>query len=301
MNTQVKPRPITKGPSVGKAMQPEHLAEYHATCVACSKLITQRYSTSFTLGIRTLRKSLQDPIYSIYGFVRYADEIVDSFDGFEKEALLKRFEEDTWQAIADGISLNPVLDAFQLAVNEFNIPRHLIEAFLHSMAMDLEQKEQDVVSYNTYIYGSAEVVGLMCLMVFCRGDEAEYDELQGNAKRLGAAFQKVNFLRDIKSDFADRGRVYFPGANMERWSEADKKAVEKDIQADFDAGLLGIKRLPADARFGVYLAYRYYLRLLAKIEATTAAEILKVRIRVADSEKFTLLCKGYLRSKFNMI
>ena len=301
MNTQAKPRPIAKSDRVEQAMQPEHLAAYHATCVACSKLITQRYSTSFTLGIRTLRKSLQDPIYSIYGFVRYADEIVDSFEGFEKAVLLRRFEEDTWHAIADGISLNPVLDAFQLAVNGYNIPKHLIEAFLHSMAMDLEQKAHDEASYNSYIYGSAEVVGLMCLMVFCKGDQAEYEALQGFAKRLGAAFQKVNFLRDIKSDFVDRGRIYFPGADMQRWSEVDKRAVEKDIQADFDAGLVGIKRLPADARFGVYLAYKYYLRLLAKIEGTTATDILQVRIRVADSEKFILLCKGYLRSKLNMI
>lgn len=274
---------------------------YHLTTFKCSKLITQHYSTSFTLGIQTLDKSLHYPIYAIYGFVRYADEIVDTFHEFDKAELLRRFRADTYQAIEEGISLNPVLNAFQMVVREYNIDLDLIEAFLHSMEMDLHHTRYEKQRYEEYIYGSAEVVGLMCLQVFCDGDRQEYESLKEPARRLGAAFQKVNFLRDMKSDFDERGRVYFPNLNYEHFDNQVKAAIEADIQADFDAAHEGIVRLPRKARFGVYLAYRYYTNLFQKIKQSSTETLLDHRIRVPDLKKMYLLITGYCRHQLNYI
>lgn len=274
---------------------------YTHTAFECSKLITQHYSTSFTLGIRTLDRKFHMPIYAIYGFVRYADEIVDTFHSFDKEALLGRFRSDTYQAIEEKISLNPVLHAFQQVVNQYHIEHELIEAFLHSMRMDLGNDTHDQSSYEEYIYGSAEVVGLMCLRVFCEADMARYESLKPFAKRLGAAFQKVNFLRDIKSDFKDRGRVYFPGVDFTNFRKEDKEAIEKDIAEDFQLALSGIKKLPMSARAGVYLAYTYYLQLFKKIKNLPPSGILQARIRVADSTKMLLLSRTLLLRRLNFL
>ncbi|MEQ8470728.1 MAG: phytoene/squalene synthase family protein [Marinoscillum sp.] len=274
---------------------------YTETALKCSKLITQHYSTSFSLGIRTLHKKLHLPIYAIYGFVRYADEIVDTFHAHDKASLLFRFKEDTYRAIEEKISLNPVLHSFQLVVNQYGIEHDLIDAFLHSMEMDLDNESYNQDGYEEYIYGSAEVVGLMCLRIFCNGDAREYESLKPSAKRLGAAFQKVNFLRDLKSDFKERGRVYFPGVNFESFSENDKKQIEDDISADFEAALVGIKQLPKSARAGVYLAYIYYLQLFKKIKNLPSTKILSERIRVPDSKKALLLSKTLLLNKLNAL
>lgn len=278
-----------------------HLDLYKKTSLECSKLITERYSTSFTLGIKTLDKRFHLPIYAIYGFVRYADEIVDTFHGFDKKTLLSRFKADTYLAIEEGISLNPVLHSFQLMVNQYHIDHELIEAFLHSMEMDLYFADYNQVGYEEYIYGSAEVVGLMCLRVFCEGDVAMYDRLKDDARRLGSAFQKVNFLRDIKSDFQERGRTYFPNVDFENFTLEDKKSIEDDIQADFDAALRGIIALPQGAKAGVYLAYRYYLRLFDKIKGCPASKIQNERIRVPDFQKIALLASTYFQIRLNTI
>ena len=271
---------------------------YRDTCLECSKVITKRYSTSFSLGIRAFDKKYRYPIYAIYGFVRYADEIVDTFHEFDKESLFKNFKADTYQAIAQKISLNPVLHSFQYAVNKYNIPHDLIEAFLHSMEMDIDKSKYDPEQYNEYIYGSAEVIGLMCLMIFCEGDLKVYENLTPYARSLGAAFQKINFLRDIKSDYYDRGRVYFPNVEFAEFCEAQKSIIEEDIQKDFDHGLEGIKRLPDGARLGVYIAYRYYLDLFKKIKNLPATEVSKKRIRVADGRKAYLFLEAYFKNKF---
>ena len=274
---------------------------FHKTNYECSKLITENYSTSFTLGIKTLNKRFHMPIFAVYGFVRFADEIVDTFHGFDKKTLLERFKHDAYQAIEEKISLNPVLHSFQEVVRQYNIEPELIAAFLKSMEMDLLQVEYNEDSYNEYIYGSAEVVGLMCLRVFCEGDDAIYQSLKGGAKRLGAAFQKVNFLRDIKSDFVERGRTYFPGVDFENFSMSDKKTIEDDIQADFDAARIAILQLPEGARAGVYLAYVYYLRLFSKIKNVPASKIMNERVRVPDSQKMVLLTKTYFQYKLSLI
>ena len=274
---------------------------FSETTLKCSKLITQHYSTSFTLGIKTLDKRFHLPIYAIYGYVRYADEIVDTFHDHNKKELLERFETDTYLAIKEKISLNPVLHSFQMVVNKFKIPHHMIDAFLHSMKMDLNNENYNQAGYEEYIYGSAEVVGLMCLKVFCEGDETEYSKLEPSAKRLGAAFQKVNFLRDLKSDFKDRGRVYFPGVNFENFTEEDKTTIEADIAADFDAALEGIKKLPKGAKAGVYLAYIYYLQLFKKIKNLPSSKILSERVRVPDMKKMLLLSKTLLLNRLNAL
>lgn len=271
---------------------------YSDTCFECSKLITERYSTSFSLGIKAFDKRFRDPIYAIYGFVRYADEIVDTFHNHDKSQLFNSFKEDTYKAISQGISLNPVLHSFQITINKFNIPLHLIEAFLKSMEMDLDKSKYEENSYLEYIYGSAEVIGLMCLMVFCDGDEVEYNKLKPSAQRLGSAFQKINFLRDIKSDYQERGRVYFPNIEFNEFCESQKKLIEDDIQKDFDQGYEGIKRLPEGARLGVYIAYRYYLELFRKIKKIPASEVASKRIRVADSRKAVLFFQALLKNKF---
>lgn len=274
---------------------------FDRTTLECSKLITQRYSTSFTLGIKTLHKKLHFPIYAIYGFVRYADEIVDTFHDKDKARLLDQFEADTFQAIEDKVSLNPVLHAFQLIVNQYNIDHALIRAFLHSMRLDLSETAYNQDGYEEYIYGSAEVVGLMCLKVFCEGDEKLYAELLPSAKKLGAAFQKVNFIRDIKSDYEDRGRVYFPGVDFDNFNLTAKEAIEADIQQDFNDALEGIKKLPKEARLGVYLAYKYYLKLFKKIKQCPPGRIKEERIRIPDFRKFGILVSIYFRHRIHAI
>ncbi|MFM7629857.1 MAG: phytoene/squalene synthase family protein [Algoriphagus sp.] len=270
---------------------------FDQTTFECSKLITQRYSTSFTLGIKTLAKNFHLPIYAIYGFVRYADEIVDTFHDQDKKALLDRFKKDTYEAIEARISLNPVLHAFQLIVNQYRIDQELIEAFLHSMEMDLDFKTYNDSKYQEYIYGSAEVVGLMCLRVFCQGDEAEYQRLKDPACKLGSAFQKVNFLRDLKSDFEERGRVYFPGVDFNRFDTAVKKAIEEDIQKDFDDSLVGIAGLPQGAKLGVKLAYLYYQELFDKIKKLPPETITQQRVRIPNARKLSLLFGSYVENK----
>jgi 15-cis-phytoene synthase len=274
---------------------------YTKTTLECSKVITEHYSTSFTLGIKTLDKRFHLPIYAIYGFVRFADEIVDTFEGYNKKTLLSRFKSDTYIAIEEGISLNPVLHSFQLIVNKYKIDHELIESFLHSMEMDLYYADYNQEGYEAYIYGSAEVVGLMCLRVFCEGNLEEYDRLKADAKRLGSAFQKVNFLRDIKSDFQERGRTYFPDVDFTNFTLEDKKTIENDIQADFDAALRGILELPKGAKGGVYLAYKYYLRLFDKIKNCPASRIQNERIRVPDYQKMTLLASTYFQMRLNVL
>ena len=274
---------------------------YRQVCMESSKLITQRYSTSFSLGIRVFDKRFRDPIYAIYGFVRFADEIVDTFHDYPKAELLARFWQDTYRAIEEGISLNPVLQSFQEVVNKYNIERELIDAFLKSMEMDLHEQSYDQAGYEEYIYGSAEVVGLMCLRVFCEGDNERYESLKASACSLGSAFQKVNFLRDLKSDFDDRGRVYFPGVDFTRFTAEDKEKIEADIRADFDHAYEGIIRLPEGARFGVYLAYVYYLNLLKKIKQSPADRVAEQRIRENDGRKMVLLFSSAVRNSLNLL
>ncbi|MEY2895058.1 MAG: 15-cis-phytoene synthase [Bacteroidota bacterium] len=264
---------------------------YLQVSLDASKRLTQAYSTSFSSGIRTLDKDYHEAIYAIYGFVRLADEIVDTFYEQDQADLLARFRQDTYQAIEEKISLNPILHSFQWAVNTFHMERDLIDAFLYSMEMDLTDRDYDVDLYKKYIYGSAEVVGLMCLRVFCAGDIAEYERLKPDACALGSAFQKINFLRDIKSDFEDRGRVYFPGIDYEQFTDLQKKEIEADIQMDFDAGLRGIENLPKKAKKGVLLAYEYYIRLFEKIKQVPVERLKSERIRVPDWEKLLI----YLR------
>ena len=264
---------------------------YLQVSLDASKRLTQAYSTSFSSGIRTLDKSYHEAIYAVYGFVRLADEIVDTFYAQDQADLLTRFRQDTYRAIEEKISLNPILHSFQWAVNKFHMERELIDAFLYSMEMDLTDRVYDRATYKQYIYGSAEVVGLMCLRVFCAGDLEEYERLESDACALGSAFQKINFLRDIKSDFEDRGRVYFPGIDYNNFTESEKKEIEADIQADFDAGLRGIENLPKPARKGVLLAYEYYIRLFEKIKLVPVERLKSERIRVPDWEKLLI----YLR------
>jgi len=277
------------------------MALFNQTALECSKLITENYSTSFTLGIKTLDRKFHLPIYAIYGFVRFADEIVDTFHNFDKKTLLDRFRHDTYQAIDEGISLNPVLQSFQMVVRQFSIERELIDAFLKSMEMDLYLQDYDSKGYSDYIYGSAEVVGLMCLRVFCEGNCPDYDRLREPARKLGAAFQKVNFLRDIKSDYQERGRTYFPGVDFNDFSHGAKELIENDIQQDFDEAYIGIMNLPRGARMGVYLAYTYYQTLFNKIKALPVAQIQTQRVRVPDAKKIALLAQTYLKYRLNVI
>lgn len=273
---------------------------YDEACFECSKLITRKYSTSFSLGIKTFDKSFRYPIYAIYGFVRYADEIVDTFHNYNQQELIAGFGNETFRAIAAGISTNPVIHSFQQVVNQYRIDHELIRAFLTSMEMDLDTKVYDNQGYKTYIYGSAEVIGLMCLRVFT-SDDALYQSLLPQARSLGAAFQKINFLRDIKADYAERGRTYFPGVNFNNFTEQDKKNIETEIKADFDDAFEGIKRLPKGTRLGVYIAYIYYLQLFKKISYTPANVILQKRIRVSDARKMSLYVKAVLQQKLNVI
>jgi len=278
-----------------------HLQLFNDTCFECSGLITRRYSTSFSMGIRLFDQRFRAPICGIYGFVRFADEIVDTFHDHPKEMLLRRFREDTYRAIEERISLNPVLQSFQQVVHFYGIEMELIEAFLHSMEMDLTSSAYDTAGYNEYIYGSAEVVGLMCLRVFCENDDARYQSLKDPARRLGAAFQKINFLRDIKSDFDERGRVYFPGVDFQQFSIEDKRLIESDIKDDFDAALDGIRRLPRGARLGVYLAYKYYTQLFSKIKNAPVQRVAQERFSVSHKRKVYLLFSSALRHQLNFL
>lgn len=266
-----------------------------------SRLTTKRYSTSFSLGISFLHKDLHKPIYSIYGFVRFADEIVDSFHGFDKHKLLADFKEETYKSISEGISLNPILNSFQWVVNKYHIPHELIETFLNSMEMDLSDHVYDKLTYDKYILGSAEVVGLMCLKIFVEGNNSEYERLKPFAMKLGSAFQKINFLRDLKADYQELGRTYFPGINMDEFNATVKKEIEADIEVDFKLGLEGIKMLPHKARFGVYMAYKYYFKLFKKIKQTEAEVILTERVRIPNRRKFRILLTSFLRHNLNLL
>lgn len=274
---------------------------YDQISVESSIVITKRYSTSFSLGIKLLSPEIRDAVYSIYGFVRLADEIVDTFHDYDKQELFTRFREDTYRALEEKISLNPVLNAFQASVHKYDVSREHIDTFLDSMQMDLRQIEYNQNEYDKYIVGSAEVVGLMCLKVFCLGDQAEYDRLEFYAKRLGAAFQKINFLRDLKEDYQTLGRMYFPGIEMKDFNQVTKKEIEKDIDKDFSDGLTGIKELPKNARFGVYVAFMYYYALYQKIKRLPSTEILTRRIRVSNKRKVGLLFYSFLRYKLNVL
>jgi phytoene/squalene synthetase len=269
--------------------------------IQCSRLTTKAYSTSFSLGILCLSKPMRDPIYSIYGFVRFADEIVDTFHQYDKVILFERFRKQTLEAIEDRISLNPILNSFQSTVHEYNIQPDLITCFLNSMEMDLYKSDYDCNSFKEYIVGSAEVVGLMCLRVFCRGDELMYERLKSAAMSLGSAFQKINFLRDLKADYAGLGRMYFPGLEINSFDESSKKVIEKGIEKDFADGFDGIKKLPRSARFGVYVAYMYYLALFKKIKDTRSENVLNSRIRIPNRYKATLLAYSFVKHQLNMI
>ncbi len=275
------------------------MKEFDELSFELSTVVTHRYSSSFTKGIRTLHRKFHKPIYAIYGFVRLADEIVDTFHGYDKRKLLGNFTTETWNAIEGQISTNPILHAFQLVVNKYGIERELIEAFLFSMELDLEKKTYDELYYQKYIYGSAEVVGLMCLRVFCEGDRQLYEKLTEPARKLGAAFQKVNFLRDIGSDYLERGRVYFPGVDFSRFDNIAKRKIETDIDQDFRAAYPGIMQLPKEVRPGVYTAFIYYRELFRKIQRTPANKVLHMRIRVPDFTKALLLLRTYSKFGFN--
>lgn len=275
-------------------------ALYDKVAMRCSRLSTKAYSTSFSLGILCLQKESRDPIYALYGFVRFADEIVDTFHEHNKQELLERFKQDTYRAIDEKISLNPILHSFQRTVNDFRIERELIDCFLRSMEWDLTRKTYDEQGMKDYILGSAQVVGLMSLRVFCNGNDEQYQKLKPHAMSLGSAFQKVNFLRDLKADY-QMGRVYFPNLQLDGITEDGKKQIEADIRADFDHALEGIKLLPRSARFGVYVAYVYYVALFNKIINAPSDLILKERVRIRNRHKMRLLAYSFVKHQLNRI
>jgi len=274
---------------------------FDTVSIQCSRATTNAYSTSFSLGIRCLEKQLRDPIYSIYGFVRFADEIVDTFHEYDKKQLLDRFKEETHRSIEEKISLNPILNSFQFTVHKYGIEPALYNQFLKSMEQDLIKREYNDEEIKEYILGSAEVVGLMCLRVFCKGDDILYQQLKPGAMRLGSAFQKINFLRDVNADYKQMGRTYFPGVDLSQFDESTKKKIEEDISSDFRAGYEGIKQLPRNARFGVYLAYLYYLALFEKIKNTPSQKVLNYRIRVRNRHKISILAYSFFRHQLNLI
>jgi phytoene/squalene synthetase len=274
---------------------------FHEVSQYCSRTTTERYSTSFSSAIRLLHAELRQPIYNIYGFVRFADEIVDTFHEHDKARLLANFKKETYDAIRDGISLNPILHSFQLTVNRYTIDHDLIEAFFRSMEMDLDKKSYNTEGYQDYIYGSAEVVGLMCLYVFLDGDKESYKKFRPAAQSLGAAFQKVNFLRDLKADYAQLDRTYFPGLDFRRFTEEEKRQIEEDIQKDFDHAYQGIIRLPIKARFGVYVAYKYYLSLFRRIKQMQPARIMHERVRIPNYGKLMILLRAGVRNQLNIM
>ena len=276
---------------------------FDSVSYSCSKLVTKRYSTSFSLAVNMLAPSIRADIYNIYGFVRFADEIVDTFHDYKKKELLAQFESDYYDAKKNGISLNPILNSFQHTVQKYNINDHLVDAFLDSMKADLNQidyitKEE----YDKYIYGSADVVGLMCLKVFVNGDQAKYDELKGPAMRLGSAFQKVNFLRDLKNDFELLNRSYFPNLDLGQLNQQSKEIIVEEIEEDFDVAFReGILKLPVEAKFGVYMAYRYYRKLLKKLKKVPSQDIMETRVRISNPMKINLLARSYVKYKLNLI
>jgi 15-cis-phytoene synthase len=274
---------------------------FDSVSIRCSRLTTRAYSTSFSLGIFCLAKELRDPIYSVYGFVRFADEIVDAFHSYDKKTLLRRFKDDTYRSIEEKISLNPILNSFQNTVHTYGIERGLVDQFLTSMEMDLAVKSYDNIAFQEYILGSAEVVGLMCLRVFTDGDHDMYEQLKPNAMSLGAAFQKINFLRDLKEDYSGLGRSYFPGIDLSRFDENSKREIEASIAKDFAEGFKGIRKLPRSSRLGVYVAYVYYLALFKKIRNTPSELVLNSRIRIRNRYKATLLAYSIVKHQLNMI
>lgn len=267
----------------------------------CSKVVTESYSTSFSLATKMLSASIRSDIYNIYGFVRFADEIVDTFHDFDKEKLFNRFEEDLNLALENKISLNPILNSFQKTYHKYEIPYHLVSSFMKSMRMDLDKTIYNTeAEFKEYIYGSADVVGLMCLRVFVKGDDNRYNELKESAMALGSAFQKVNFLRDLKADYEHLNRSYFPNTNLLELDEASKYRIVEEIKNDFSKGYEGIVQLPNEAKFGVYTAYKYYHKLLCKLQNTPSMEIKNTRIRVPNYQKFGLLAKSYVNYKLNL-
>ena len=276
-------------------------ALFDEVSMMCSKLTTKRYSTSFSLGILFLKNPIRNPIYAIYGFVRFADEIVDSFDGYDKKYLLNKFRADLYEALEHRISLNPILNSFQQVIHQYNIDIELVNVFLDSMEMDLEKQLYVKENYEKYILGSAEVVGLMCLKVFLDGNQEKYDELKPFAMKLGAAFQKINFLRDLKDDYKTLGRTYFPNVDMNEFTLQSKREIEDEIALDFKEALIGIKNLPVTSKGGVYLAYVYYFTLFKKIKRVSVERVLVERIRVSNGEKIALMFKSMLQFKTNML
>jgi phytoene synthase len=274
---------------------------FHDVSQLCSRNTTERYSTSFSSAIRLLHQDLRQPIYNIYGMVRFADEIVDTFHQFDKATLIKDFRKQTFEAIERGISTNPILHSFQLTVNQYAIDPQLVDAFFNSMEMDLERTQYNHKLYNEYIYGSAEVVGLMCLYVFVEGDKKMFEALRPSARALGAAFQKVNFLRDVKADYNQLDRTYFPGLDFSNFTERQKLEIEEDIQKDFNDAYAGIMQLPVKARFGVYVAYKYYLSLFRKIKRLQPATIMHQRVRIPDYHKVMILLRAGVRNQLNMM
>jgi len=268
----------------------------------CSKIVTKSYSTSFSMATKMLASCIRQDIYNIYGFVRFADEIVDTFHDYNKEELFKNFETDLELALKNKISLNPILNAFQHTYHKHNLEPHMVNSFMKSMKLDLHKtKYLTEKEYKDYIYGSADVVGLMCLKVFVKGNQEKYDQLKDTAMSLGSAFQKVNFLRDLKADFNDLERTYFPNTDLNNLNEDDKQFIIKDIEHDFSEGLKGIKKLPVEAKFGVFMAYRYYSQLLKKLKKTPALEIKNTRIRVPNYKKFELLTRSYVKYQLNLL
>jgi phytoene/squalene synthetase len=276
---------------------------FDSVSYSCSKLVTKRYSTSFSLAVNMLAPSIRADIYNIYGFVRFADEIVDTFHDYKKKELLAQFERDYYDAKKNGISLNPILNSFQHTVQKYHINDHLVDAFLDSMKADLNQIDyMTKEEYDKYIYGSADVVGLMCLKVFVNGDQAKYDELKGPAMRLGSAFQKVNFLRDLKNDFELLNRSYFPNLDLGQLNQQSKEIIVEEIEEDFDVAFReGILKLPVEAKFGVYMAYRYYRKLLKKLKKVPSQDIMETRVRISNPMKINLLARSYVKYKLNLI
>ena len=274
---------------------------FHRVSEQCSRATTELYSTSFSSAIRLLHHDLRQPIFNIYGLVRFADEIVDTFHDFDKHLLLEEFRKKTFDAIDRGLSLNPILHSFQLTVNRYNIDRSLIEAFFTSMEMDLQEQQYSDEKYKEYIYGSAEVVGLMCLYVFCEGDRILYERLKEPARSLGAAFQKVNFLRDVKADFHTLERTYFPGCDFRNFTKQDKEKIEADIENDFSMAYNGICQLPLKAKFGVYVAYKYYLSLFRKIRKLKPARIFEERVRIPNYRKAMIIVRAGVKNQLNLI
>ena len=277
-------------------------ATFDMVSYQCSKLVTEKYSTSFALATKMLDISIRSDIYNIYGFVRFADEIVDTFHDYDKDVLFNKFEIDLEEALQNKISLNPILNSFQYTFHKYNIPKHLVDSFMKSMRMDLTKSIYKTdQEYKDYIYGSADVVGLMCLKVFVKGNTEAYNNLKESAMALGSAFQKVNFLRDVKADFEELNRSYFPNTNLTELDEASKKTIVNEISADFQLGYEGILKLPMEAKFGVYTAYKYYYKLLQKLQNTPSLDIKNARIRVPNYQKFGLLARSYVKYKMNLV